>query len=643
MEQNIWSCTHSDKPLDPLTSADGAVLVAHQTDLVCPCSGGGAPEHSEADEGAAEEADSAGPGEGQPEERAQQGHPGPQQAGESLPGAAETQPDPEGPTASRSCAGGSSRRYPTLVSKRRCLRRRRECKEPVWRRRKGKRWRPTFSRLWTTSRLRWSSTTKETPASGRRTPSWERSWRSCTSSTSCGRRWELLFYGFRSSDAPSDCAPPPQHIDKVVKHKDLQQQLVDAKLQQAQELLKESEERHDREKEFVSGTLTHSLTDISCLRAFTCCLCFLAAEGSRGVSEDVWAHEAAGSSPQAAGCTTLKASHPHAEPRSSNRTPAPPLLLAVAVHGEVRGVPDHLVQEQRGLHHVQAGDGEGEVAVPSVVLSASAAQTPACFPRRWLKRSRSWRRRRPCTACGGRAATKRCWRWPRRWLSEFKYPFQCWRVAPWSCQLVFPQKAVRDRDFEALQGKVQRLEKLRRALKVDRNELKKKVQELGGQPGGTAGDPGTDSPSPPPTDSVLEPGACPAPDSTSCSHSCHCGPQTDTRQEDSCPASEWTGATPTSLPESKAPACKPLLLCSWTALIKSIPLFWQRVLPAEPAEPGFTVRSSQQENCFKPSFPWISSISVTCFPVHQKVHRWFILIIFNSLVSVAVFDRVLVS
>lgn len=42
-----------------------------------------------------------------------------------------------------------------------------------------------------------------------------------------------------------------EHIDKVVKHKDLQQQLVDAKLHQAQELLKESEERHDREKEFL--------------------------------------------------------------------------------------------------------------------------------------------------------------------------------------------------------------------------------------------------------------------------------------------------------------------------------------------------------------------------------------------------------
>ena len=42
-----------------------------------------------------------------------------------------------------------------------------------------------------------------------------------------------------------------QHIDKVFKHKDLQQQLVDAKLQQAQEMLKEAEERHQREKDFV--------------------------------------------------------------------------------------------------------------------------------------------------------------------------------------------------------------------------------------------------------------------------------------------------------------------------------------------------------------------------------------------------------
>ncbi|XP_038650236.1 alpha-taxilin-like isoform X1 [Scyliorhinus canicula] len=42
-----------------------------------------------------------------------------------------------------------------------------------------------------------------------------------------------------------------EHIDKVFKHKDLQQQLIDAKLQQAQELLKDAEERHQKEKEYL--------------------------------------------------------------------------------------------------------------------------------------------------------------------------------------------------------------------------------------------------------------------------------------------------------------------------------------------------------------------------------------------------------
>lgn len=58
-----------------------------------------------------------------------------------------------------------------------------------------------------------------------------------------------------------------QHIDKVVKQKDLQQQLVDAKLHQAQELLKESEERHDREKEFVRNIFVQM--ELECLGLFT--------------------------------------------------------------------------------------------------------------------------------------------------------------------------------------------------------------------------------------------------------------------------------------------------------------------------------------------------------------------------------------
>lgn len=69
----------------------------------------------------------------------------------------------------------------------------------------------------------------------------------------------LLLKGTLPTRLYSVCFPSPhQHIDKVVKHKDLQQQLVDAKLQQAQELLKESEERHDREKHFVRVLLTNA-------------------------------------------------------------------------------------------------------------------------------------------------------------------------------------------------------------------------------------------------------------------------------------------------------------------------------------------------------------------------------------------------
>lgn len=57
---------------------------------------GRAPEHPETDASAAEETEPVGPGERQPEERAQQGHPGSQQAGESVQGAAETQPHSQG-------------------------------------------------------------------------------------------------------------------------------------------------------------------------------------------------------------------------------------------------------------------------------------------------------------------------------------------------------------------------------------------------------------------------------------------------------------------------------------------------------------------------------------------------------------------
>ncbi|KAG8587687.1 hypothetical protein GDO81_005751 [Engystomops pustulosus] len=49
-----------------------------------------------------------------------------------------------------------------------------------------------------------------------------------------------------------------KHIDKVFKHKELQQQLIDAKLQQTTQLMKEAEERHQREREFLLNETTET-------------------------------------------------------------------------------------------------------------------------------------------------------------------------------------------------------------------------------------------------------------------------------------------------------------------------------------------------------------------------------------------------
>lgn len=136
-----------------------------------------------------------------------------------------------------------------------------------------------------TSRLRWSSTTRETPACDRRTASWPRSSKSCTSSTNWERRWVYFICTSHSrwntwqllklKCLLLSVGYTHQHIDKVVKHKDLQQQLVDAKLYQAQELLKESEERHDKEKDFVIIFFTYAKKKIRFAHVTSRVLCFI--------------------------------------------------------------------------------------------------------------------------------------------------------------------------------------------------------------------------------------------------------------------------------------------------------------------------------------------------------------------------------
>uniref|UniRef100_A0A8C6U9V6 Taxilin alpha n=1 Tax=Neogobius melanostomus TaxID=47308 RepID=A0A8C6U9V6_9GOBI len=213
-----------------------------------------------------------------------------------------------------------------------------------------------------------------------------------------------------------------EHIDKVVKHKDLQQQLVDAKLHQAQQLLTESEERHEREKDFLLKE---------------------AMESQRM-------------------CELMKQQEVH-------------------------------LKQQLSLYTEKFEEFQTTLSKSNEVFTT--------FKQEMEKMTKKIKKLEKETAM-----------YRSRWESSNKALLE-----------MAEEKSVRDRDFEALQGKVQRLEKLRRALKVERNELNKKVQNLSGEP---CGDPERDSPSPPPTDCLLEPSL---EETTSCSHSCHCEhpPSTD--------------------------------------------------------------------------------------------------------------------
>ncbi|KAK7898412.1 hypothetical protein WMY93_019265 [Mugilogobius chulae] len=213
-----------------------------------------------------------------------------------------------------------------------------------------------------------------------------------------------------------------EHIDKVVKHKDLQQQLVDAKLHQAQQLLTESEERHDREKDFLLKE---------------------AMESQRM-------------------CELMKQQEVH-------------------------------LKQQLSLYTEKFEEFQTTLSKSNEVFTT--------FKQEMEKMTKKIKKLEKETAM-----------YRSRWESSNKALLE-----------MAEEKSVRDRDFEALHGKVQRLEKLRKALKVERNELNKKVQVLSGEP---CGDPEPDSPSPPPTDCLLETGL---EETSSCSHSCHCehAPSTD--------------------------------------------------------------------------------------------------------------------
>ncbi|XP_045078059.1 alpha-taxilin isoform X2 [Coregonus clupeaformis] len=195
-----------------------------------------------------------------------------------------------------------------------------------------------------------------------------------------------------------------EHIDKVFKHKDLQQQLVDAKLHQAQGLLIEAEDRHHREKDFLS-LYTEKFEEF---------------QSTLSKSNEVF--------------TTFK-------------------------------------QEMEKM---------------TKKIKKLEKETT-------MYRS--------------------------RWESSNK-----------ALLVMAEEKTLQDREFDGLQGKVGRLEKLCRALQNERNELSKKVQGLSAGPEDDS--PGDESTSLPPIDSQ-EPS--PDPDTTTTPSSptpcCHCGPELDTENQ----------------------------------------------------------------------------------------------------------------
>lgn len=93
------------------------------------------------------------------------------------------------------------------------------------------------------------------------------------------------------------------------------------------------------------------------------------------------------------------------------------------------------------------------------------------------------------------------------------------------------QKTLRDKELESLQVKVQRLEKLCRALQIERNELSKKVtglvivqDETDTEEGSPAHQNSPEQETPP----------------TTCSQPCHCGPELEAEaQREVCSAQDW--------------------------------------------------------------------------------------------------------
>uniref|UniRef100_A0A671LFD7 Alpha-taxilin-like n=1 Tax=Sinocyclocheilus anshuiensis TaxID=1608454 RepID=A0A671LFD7_9TELE len=216
-----------------------------------------------------------------------------------------------------------------------------------------------------------------------------------------------------------------EHIDKVFKQKDLQQQLVDAKLHQAQALLKGSEDRHQKEKDFLLKE---------------------AAESQRMYE----------------------------------------LMKQQEVH----------LKQQLSLYTEKFEEFQNTLSKSNEVFTT--------FKQEMEKMTKKIKK-----------LEKETTMYRSRWESSNKALLE-----------MAEEKTLRDKEFESLQVKVQRLEKLCRALQIERNELSKKVQ---GVSTGVESKPEIETGSPSEaTDS--EEGSpvhqnSPETPQTACSPACHCAPE----------------------------------------------------------------------------------------------------------------------
>lgn len=149
-----------------------------------------------------------------------------------------------------------------------------------------------------------------------------------------------------------------------------------------------------------------------------------AAERSGGVSKDVRTDEAAGGSPQTAGFWPSLKSFLLFHSSDSLNEAVSVLFFQLSLYTEKFEEFQTTLSKSNEVFTTFKQEMEKVRVWARGWGTLCAPRDTFCFWSRWLKRSRSWRRRQPCIDHGGRAATKLFWRWQRRCVLAGDWPLQ---------------------------------------------------------------------------------------------------------------------------------------------------------------------------------------------------------------------------